>query len=602
MKKEKHNLKATILIFFVLALISAFLLYFGPELTGLIVYEQISNEWNFSSENDYNFDENEITLQNNKAELKATTTLENNTVIEYRTSYLKEATYDDDDKLEKLNTIDDEKVNVKEDEKLNIKFNNSIDNNDKINLHIVDTNFDRTIHVCNYDEDCDAPGYGNFNYTSDMGDGVYSITLIGLSSNLDSFRIKTSDKVKIDYIDATYLFLEFNETEITTYPLTSTIETNDLNLGIAEIANVIFDYLGEINFKFSTDSGNNWINIENNISIDLEGEDNIRFMATLNYNENLLPVLNKITLNYDVCNVDWQCSEWSECTENGIENRTCLDLNQCNTLINKPEEIKSCIYFSDYYEIDKSKLLAIKKDTLTQLNASKAVIDLMINQDINSTNITLNEYNKTDKNITELNPLGRFLDLSVSNDVNKNLNYSIIKLYYTEQDLITNNLDENSLKLYYYNETNRTWEKLNSNINEEEDYVYATIYHFSTYGIFGQEVKRESKTSSPGGGGDSKDEVVKKRRPIIEKAGEEEKDEGLIITEEEIKPKEVVEVKDIAEEPKEGIFDFLTSKAIYIGGNLKSFYKENVMFFIALLVSILIYFVFRILHIKRRLP
>jgi hypothetical protein len=43
-----------------------------------------------------------------------------------------------------------------------------------------------------------------------------------------------------------------------------------------------------------------------------------------------------------VCVENWQCTEWSECV-NGTQTRTCTDLNNCGTTLNKPEEERSCV-------------------------------------------------------------------------------------------------------------------------------------------------------------------------------------------------------------------------------------------------------------------
>ena len=42
-----------------------------------------------------------------------------------------------------------------------------------------------------------------------------------------------------------------------------------------------------------------------------------------------------------ICREEWNCSEWSECVD-GQQTRTCVDLNQCGTVENKPEEVQEC--------------------------------------------------------------------------------------------------------------------------------------------------------------------------------------------------------------------------------------------------------------------
>ena len=42
------------------------------------------------------------------------------------------------------------------------------------------------------------------------------------------------------------------------------------------------------------------------------------------------------------CNIIWDCAPWNECI-NGMQNRICIDTNNCNNPIGKPQEIQSCV-------------------------------------------------------------------------------------------------------------------------------------------------------------------------------------------------------------------------------------------------------------------
>jgi hypothetical protein len=44
------------------------------------------------------------------------------------------------------------------------------------------------------------------------------------------------------------------------------------------------------------------------------------------------------------CKEDWRCSEWSPCPVYEIQTRTCVDLNNCGTIYEKPEERRKCTY------------------------------------------------------------------------------------------------------------------------------------------------------------------------------------------------------------------------------------------------------------------
>ncbi len=41
------------------------------------------------------------------------------------------------------------------------------------------------------------------------------------------------------------------------------------------------------------------------------------------------------------CTENWQCADWSECTE-GTQTRTCTDINNCGTALNKPVTSQEC--------------------------------------------------------------------------------------------------------------------------------------------------------------------------------------------------------------------------------------------------------------------
>jgi len=42
------------------------------------------------------------------------------------------------------------------------------------------------------------------------------------------------------------------------------------------------------------------------------------------------------------CAEEWFCTEWTECAEEGITERECLDFNGCNTEYAKPDESMEC--------------------------------------------------------------------------------------------------------------------------------------------------------------------------------------------------------------------------------------------------------------------
>ncbi len=45
-----------------------------------------------------------------------------------------------------------------------------------------------------------------------------------------------------------------------------------------------------------------------------------------------------------VCNPKWKCTEWGACSIGGYQERSCVDLNNCNMTATKPNTTQSCIY------------------------------------------------------------------------------------------------------------------------------------------------------------------------------------------------------------------------------------------------------------------
>jgi hypothetical protein len=61
-----------------------------------------------------------------------------------------------------------------------------------------------------------------------------------------------------------------------------------------------------------------------------------------------------------------------------------------------------------------------------------------------------------------------------------------IRIYYTHDQLSAAGVDENSLKIYYWNSTTSNWQAADTHMNTSEHYAWATISHLSTWALLGQ--------------------------------------------------------------------------------------------------------------------
>ena len=62
----------------------------------------------------------------------------------------------------------------------------------------------------------------------------------------------------------------------------------------------------------------------------------------------------------------------------------------------------------------------------------------------------------------------------------------VLKIYYHKSELKTLEIDENSLKIYYWNEEKHEWLPLESVINKDEGYVKAVVDHLTYFALIGE--------------------------------------------------------------------------------------------------------------------
>ncbi len=140
------------------------------------------------------------------------------------------------------------------------------------------------------------------------------------------------------------------------------------------------------------------------------------------------------------------------------------------------------------------------------INENQLSLEITTSQTVNG-NVNVVMYSDEGGVISnEVIVVGDLIDITADTEITNNLDSAVIKMYYDEDEVISKNIDENSLRLYYYNLANGEWEELGSYVNTDENYVQATITHFSIYGVLGSEIENEdADTDSPNDGGDGDD-------------------------------------------------------------------------------------------------
>ncbi len=200
-------------------------------------------------------------------------------------------------------------------------------------------------------------------------------------------------------------------------------------------------------------------------------------------------------------------------------NDTAINLTNTNNITisrNSTTNLMDSLYFRDrgnasleYYPFFQ---------TPTQANASDTdvVLEILTNTGLPGI-IEINKMVDTPPGINRthgLTPFGKYISINSTSNLIDNLSWVLIKIYYTDDELKSSGLDENSLKIEWRGGDTDVWETLakgspswvndaglNTNsIDGYSGFVWVNVSHFSYYGLVG-EVSSTQTPTSPGGGG-----------------------------------------------------------------------------------------------------
>jgi len=507
-----------------------FLGFFASEnnkITGFVLYEEKYEEkinvlnWTFDDVNDYTYDASLLNLSNGEGMLRISV-VENTWSVENLTEILviSASEYEPGKKIHdrtgKIQSLDGEDVNINKDKDIfDITFDDDLSNNDVISLYILESgNNNVNVYLCDNGTFCDSSNYGSINFNGD--EGWYNITITGLSETKDFFNIDPTENTKFDYIKATHRDTATFTSTNTSYPESASIETNDVS--ITELSSFLNFHKNDlpngqnIIYKYSTDSGTTWAIIpsNNNLSEVSVSSNKIRIKADLSGDGIGTPTIYDFAVSYStqVCTENWNIT-YGACTSDNTQLRYYLDKNECGTENNLPNDngtLDSCVYIQP-------------KDNTIQ-NKSKLLIDARVDSNvlfeadtkssISADSISIVEYSSNSKSsLPNLKELRKYIDINTDNKTKNNLSSISIRIYYTDEEITDAGLEEDTIKIHYFNETSDQWQELNSTVNTTGNYVEVIIDHLSTFGIFGEESEIEESSSSEdeGSGGDSEENI-----------------------------------------------------------------------------------------------
>lgn len=106
--------------------------------------------------------------------------------------------------------------------------------------------------------------------------------------------------------------------------------------------------------------------------------------------------------------------------------------------------------------------------------------------------------------------IGIFLDIDVSSELS-NISYALLNVGYDDADVIAQNIDEKSLRLYWLNESSGEWVRLEDSgsppwvigagVDTVNNTVWAKVPHFSKYAVGGELRTSDSISNTDNSGG-----------------------------------------------------------------------------------------------------
>lgn len=100
-------------------------------------------------------------------------------------------------------------------------------------------------------------------------------------------------------------------------------------------------------------------------------------------------------------------------------------------------------------------------------------------------NVTVRKFTENPASGFSIPSLNKFFHIEVSEEIEQGMNETIIKVFYTDEEVNTLGIDENELRLYFFDEITGSWQLINSWVDTTNNIVYGRTNHFSLWGVFG---------------------------------------------------------------------------------------------------------------------
>ncbi|HLD57066.1 MAG TPA: PGF-pre-PGF domain-containing protein [archaeon] len=201
------------------------------------------------------------------------------------------------------------------------------------------------------------------------------------------------------------------------------------------------------------------------------------------------------------CTYNWECGDWSVCSSESKQARSCLNKGTCTGVEGKPEESQSCVFVAVPVEESK-KIEKIEKDATQTITFEKDVsiqeISITAKDLIEGANIKVKTLVSKPVNIENLTGVVyKYLEI-IHDNIEGKIGKATIKFKIEKSWLGANKIDKSKVALSRFTSK---WDKLNTKLLSEDNItlVYeAETPGFSVFAISGEELKEGSDQQSSG--------------------------------------------------------------------------------------------------------
>ncbi len=211
------------------------------------------------------------------------------------------------------------------------------------------------------------------------------------------------------------------------------------------------------------------------------------------------------TVSPAACTYTWECGDWSVCSPESKQARTCLNKGTCTGLEGKPEESQSCVFTSISIEESKN-IISADKDSVVTLLFTKDVsiqeISITASDSISNADIKVKTLTSKPTTIDQEvdGKVYKYIQIDHTN-IDGKVGKATIKFKIEKSWLNSSNIDKNKVNLNRF--ADNKWNKLSTKLLSEDNVsaVYeAETPGFSVFAISGQEATKASNPSGTEGG------------------------------------------------------------------------------------------------------